>query len=77
VLLSLLLSLLLSTSIAVSSGEDACLARVVSIEEVGRSIFLHFGLIGARVGCSSSAASVLSILKRFFQSVICRVGVLD
>jgi hypothetical protein len=74
--LSLWLSLLLSTSIAMSSGEDARLAGVVSVEELGGSIFLCFGVVAPRASCSSGTASVLSILERFFQSVMCRAGVL-
>jgi hypothetical protein len=49
-----------------SSDEDACLARVVSIEELGRSIFLYFSIVGPRATYSSSATSVLFILERFF-----------
>jgi hypothetical protein len=65
VLLSL--SLLPSSSIAVSNGEDARLAGVVVVgEELGRSIFLCFGVVAARAGFSSPAASVLSIIERFF-----------
>jgi hypothetical protein len=63
---SLSLSLSLSTSIAVSSGEDARLAGVVFVEELGERIFLRFGVVVARVGCSSSDVNVLSILERFF-----------
>jgi hypothetical protein len=59
-----------STSIAVSNGEDARLARVVAVgEELRESIFLRFGVLAARAGCGSPAASVLSIVERFFQSV--------
>jgi hypothetical protein len=75
--LLLSLSLLLSTSIAVSSGEDARLAGVVFVEELGGSIFLRFGVVGPRAGCSSSTPKILSILERFFQLVTCRAGVLD
>jgi hypothetical protein len=75
--LSLSLSLLLFTSIAMSGGEDARLAGVVCVEELGGSIFLRFGVVGPRTGCRSGAASVLSILERFFQSVMCRAAVLD
>ena len=71
------LLLLLSTSIAMSSGKDVRLARVVSIEELGGSIFLHLGVVVPKVGCSFGNGSVLSILKRFFQLVMYRVGVLD
>jgi hypothetical protein len=65
------LSLSLSTSMAVSNSEAARLARVVAVgEELGRSIFLCFRVVAARAGCSSPAASVLSIVERFFQSAI-------
>ena len=65
-LLSLPLSLLLFRSIVVSSGEDARLAGVVSVEELGGSIFLRFGVVVPRASCGSGNASVLSILERFF-----------
>jgi hypothetical protein len=63
---------------AVGSGEAARLAGVVAVgEELGGSIFLPFGVVAARAGCSSPAASVLSIVERFFQSAIWRAGVFD
>jgi hypothetical protein len=53
---------------AVSNGEAARLAGVVAVgeEELGGSIFLHFGVVAARAGCSSAAGSILSIVERFF-----------
>ena len=67
-----------STSMAVGNGEAARLAGVVVVgEELGGSIFLRFGVVAVRAGCGSAAASVLSIVERFFQSVIWRAGVLD
>jgi len=57
------LSLSPSTSMAVSNSEDAGLAGVVAVgEELGGSIFLRFGVVAARAGCSSAAASVLQTL---------------
>ena len=52
VALSLSPSLSLSTSMAVSNGEDARLAGVVAVgEELGGSIFLRFKVVAARAGC--------------------------
>jgi hypothetical protein len=56
--LSLPLLLSLSTSIPVSSGENARLAGVVFVEELGGSIFLRFGVVGPRSGCSSGWSQV-------------------
>jgi hypothetical protein len=52
------------------------LAGLVSVEEPGGSIFLRFGVVATAVNSGSAAASVLSTVERFFQSVIWRAGVL-
>jgi len=70
---SLSLSLSPSTSmfIVVGNSEAARLAGVVVVgEELGGSIFLRFRVVAARTSCSSTVASVLSIVERLFQLAI-------